>query len=429
MHPRHAAAQWGEKRHAGAAPGTGVFPRGRIDYGGRMIWVLAAAMAVMAAALLARAAQGAAPAAEPPPDARVYRDQLKEIARDAARGVIPADEAQRLRAEVARRLIAADRPPAPGARGPLAPLVAAAGLMAAGALGTYAWLGAPGYPDLPMRARLAMAADLAAARPSQAMAEAAIPAVPLAADAEFLALMAQLRARMAERPGDLTGQRLLAGNEARLGNLAAARAAQARVVAILGAAATPDDRATLARLMVAAAGGTVTPEAEAVLAQVLAADDAHAEALFLAGIGQMQVGRPDLGFRLWRRYLEVAPADSPWRGDVAAQMQMLAAAAGVDWVPPAAQDGPTAADLAAAAEMTAEERLDMAAGMVARLEGRLAAEGGPAADWARLITALGVLGQSDRARAIYAEAATAFAGRDADLSVLAAAARQAGVAE
>ena len=47
--------------------------------------------------------------------------------------------------------------------------------------------------------------------------------------------------------------------------------------------------------------------------------------------------------------------------------------------------------------------------MVAGLADRLANEGGPPQDWARLIRSLMVLGEEDRARAIYAEALQVFA--------------------
>ncbi len=60
---------------------------------------------------------------------------------------------------------------------------------------------------------------------------------------------------------------------------------------------------------------------------------------------------------------------------------------------------------------------------------RLADEGGPAEDWARLINALGVLGETDRAVAIYAEAQTAFAADAADLALIDDAAERAGIAE
>jgi cytochrome c-type biogenesis protein CcmH len=52
----------------------------------------------------------------------------------------------------------------------------------------------------------------------------------------------------------------------------------------------------------------------------------------------------------------------------------------------------------AAAEMAPEDRAAMIEGMVEGLAGRLATEGGPPEDWARLITAFGVLGAASRRR-------------------------------
>ena len=60
----------------------------------------------------------------------------------------------------------------------------------------------------------------------------------------------------------------------------------------------------------------------------------------------------------------------------------------------------------------------MIRGMVEGLAGRLADEGGPAEDWARLIASLGVLGETERAAAILAEARDAFAASAADLALL-----------
>ncbi|MBD3764142.1 MAG: c-type cytochrome biogenesis protein CcmI, partial [Rhodobacterales bacterium] len=81
------------------------------------------------------------------------------------------------------------------------------------------------------------------------------------------------------------------------------------------------------------------------------------------------------------------------------------------------------------ADMTEEERQAMIRSMVDGLAERLATEGGGAQDWARLIGALGVLGDTDRARTIWAEAQGVFADRPEDLAAVRAAARQAGVAE
>ena len=71
----------------------------------------------------------------------------------------------------------------------------------------------------------------------------------------------------------------------------------------------------------------------------------------------------------------------------------------------------------------------MIAGMVEQLGTRLASEGGPAEDWARLISSLAVLGRMEEARAIYAEAQSRFAGRTVELSALRETAVTSGVAE
>jgi cytochrome c-type biogenesis protein CcmH len=63
------------------------------------------------------------------------------------------------------------------------------------------------------------------------------------------------------------------------------------------------------------------------------------------------------------------------------------------------QSGLSDADMAAAAEMSSEDRAAMIEGMVGQLETRLLADGGPAEDWLRLINALQVLNQTDRGTA------------------------------
>ena len=78
--------------------------------------------------------------------------------------------------------------------------------------------------------------------------------------------------------------------------------------------------------------------------------------------------------------------------------------------------------------MTEEDRQDMIRGMVANLSERLATQGGTAPEWARLITAYGVLGNTDQASAIWTEAQGRFAERPEELATIRAAAEQAGVA-
>ncbi|MCX7890269.1 MAG: c-type cytochrome biogenesis protein CcmI [Rhodobacteraceae bacterium] len=403
-----------------------------------LFWAMATAMAALVAltlimALRSGAGAGAADAAAA--DIAVYRDQLAEAERDLERGTLSPEEAQRLRNEIARRILAADRRAADGGAsaggGRLALPALAICLAAAAALAAYWRIGAPGYPDVPLSARIAAAEANRAARPSQADYLARLPAPALVSpdDPAEAALIERLRRAVAGRPDDLTGQELLAQNEARLGNLRPAAAAQARVVALKGGAATAQDFAALADYLVRAAEGYVSPEAEHAALEAFARDPANGTARFYLGLMEAQTGRPDRAFAVWRDLLESSPPEAPWVPVIRDRIGMLAAAAGVDYTPPEATRGPTAGDVAAAGGMAAGDRAAMIRGMVDGLEARLAAEGGTAEEWAQLLKALGVLGETERARRIWQEAQGVFAADPAALQTVAAAARGAGVAE
>lgn len=417
-----------------------------MDFGASWgFWVAAGGMALAVAAVLVLAITGRRTAEGDPAaayDLRVYRDQLREVDKDLARGVIGADEAQRLRAEVSRRILDADRALAgAGTAGPaqgpgvrvLAGIVALA--VVGGAALIYRDLGAPGYPDLPLQARIAASDVLRASRPAQAEAEARLPPSPAPEVApEFAALMDQLRNTLRDRPDDLQGHQLLARNEANLGNHAAAWAAQQRVVAIQGDGAPAQDHAVLAELMVVAAGGYVSPEAEAALRAALERDPANGLARYYWGLMLLQVGRADQAFPVWRGLLERSAPSDPWVPYLRERIGDVAWLAGVDYVVPQAPvaappPGPTEADIEAAAGMSPADRMQMIRGMVDSLGAKLANDGGTAEDWARLIRSLGVLGDVARARAIWTEAQANFAGRPGDLDMIRAAAQAAGVAE
>lgn len=398
-------------------------------------WISAGLMVAMVAAVLVqamrRAPQASRPGAE---DLAVYRDQLAEVERDLGRGLLPPAEAARLRLEVQRRMLDADRQGQAGAARAPVGLGMAAGvvvlaLAAAGLL--YLQLGVPGYPDLPISARLAMADEAYRNRPTQAALEARQPAFapPSDVDKATLDLIERLRQAMASRPDDLQGQTLLAENEAKLGNYAGAAKAQAAVVRLKGSSAGAQDYGAEAELLILAAGGVVSPEAEAALAETLRRDPKDGSARFYLGLMAAQVGRPDRTFAMWKPLLDEGPADAPWTEAIRGQIQTVADAAGIDYVPAAAPQapGPDAAAVADAAQMSPADRQKMIEGMVGGLESRLMAEGGSLQDWTRLFTALGVLQAKDRASAAYAKAKADFAGRPGELSALTAAAKDAGV--
>jgi cytochrome c-type biogenesis protein CcmH len=76
--------------------------------GSLVFWGAVALMLVSVALVLGRALQTTA-ATEPVSDVQVYKNHLAEIDRDVARGVVSDIEAARMRVEVSRRILAADR--------------------------------------------------------------------------------------------------------------------------------------------------------------------------------------------------------------------------------------------------------------------------------------------------------------------------------
>ena len=408
-----------------------------------LFWIISIALALAVAGLIALALMRSRADAEPPAayDLRVYRDQLKEIDRDVARGVIDPADADRVRTEVSRRILAADaqvQAQASGAdaRGPGTMVLAAivALILAGGAAFIYGGLGAPGYADLPRQFRIDQAEYTRQTRPDQAAAEAEMTPRPAseAPDPQFTELMEKLRATLAERPDDLQGHMLLAQNEASLGNFNAAWQAQDEVIRIRGDEATDQDFAELAEFMILAAGGYVSPRAEQALAQALRLNRSDPIARYYWGLMLGQIGRPDQAFSIWDRLLRESPADAPWVPAIESQIPDMAFLAGVEYQPrppAAAAPGPSQADMAAAAEMTPQERQEMIRGMVEGLETRLAEDGGSPEEWARLIGALGVLGETERAGAALAAARAAFAGNADALTRVEGAASAAGVGQ
>ena len=405
-------------------------------------WIICAAMAALVVSLLARALtrlQDAEVADAAGYDLKVYRDQLAEVERDVARGVVGPDDAKRAQTEISRRILAADAGPRSTTALGAAPqrvvtLVLALGLIG-GSLALYWTLGQPGYGDLALKDRIAFAKEMRETRPDQQTAVDSLPPFTVADETteEFRTLMEQLRETVAQRPDDLQGHILLAQNEARMGDFGAAAVAQEKALRIKGDGITASDVSDYGELLVLAAGGYVSPEAETAFRAALARDETDERARYYVGLMMVQTGRPDIAFRLWDALLRRGPEDAAWIPPILAQINDVAYLAGVDYTVPAigagAARGPSVEDMEAASDMTAEERMEMIGGMVAGLSDRLATEGGPPQDWARLITSLSIMGNPDQALAIFNNAMEVFAGDAGAIDIITAAGSQAGVAE
>lgn len=373
-------------------------------------------------------------------DIRIYRDQLRAVEKDLARGVVTEEEAERLRTEIKRRILDADKTGAAmSADAPVNLSFAAAAVsglvVIGGAFFLYDRIGTPGYEDQPLAKRLADAEIAREARPSQAEYEAEMPApLPPDIDPQYVELVEQLRAKVEENPNELQGWVLLARNEARLGNLVEAHAAQRQVIELKGNEVTAQDYVAYASMLIQSAGGNVSKEADWALNGALALDPKDPIARYYAGLMHLQTGRPDQTFAFWEPLIRQGPADAPWIPVIRARLEQVAALAGIHYTLPPnpamtnphGEGGPSVEDMQAAADMTPEEREEMIQGMVEQLGARMAEEGGPPSDWAKLIRAHGVLGNTERAGLIWSEAQRTFSS-EAELAPIREAARSAGV--
>ncbi len=287
-----------------------------------LFWSLCAALALAMTALLLTALLRGRRDTGPVQafDMQVYRDQLREVERDIARGTIGPEDGERLRAEVSRRLLSADasvQGDVATAGQPRGVALVAAALIAASVLGGGYWLysrlGAPGYGDLGLKDRIAAAEQARENRPSQQEAEAQTPqTTPPEAPEEYAALVQRLRAAVAERPDDLQGHVLLARSEAALGNFVNAYKAQEQILRLKGDEASAKDYADLADMMVLAAGGYVSPQAETALDAAMTRDPQNGVARYYGGLMLAQTGRPDAAFRLWDNLLRESSPSDPW---------------------------------------------------------------------------------------------------------------------
>lgn len=327
------------------------------------------------------------PAAGGGTDLVVYKDQLLEIDRDRAAGLIGDAEAEAARLEVSRRLLAAadERPPAAtpvptphSLRRRRAAAVAVLVILPFGPLALYIALGSPNIPGEPVFAR-----------------------VNIPQDHESIAgLVNQVEAHLARNPNDGAGWEVIAPVYMRLGRYDDAVAARKKSLTLNGETAERD--ADLGEAEAAAARGVVTAEAKAAFERAVARDPHQAKARYFLGLAAEQDGNKDAAAAIWRALLAEAPVGAPWVAFVREALARVTAA-------PDAAAGPTTTDVAAAADMSEKERSDMVRGMVERLAERLHDNGADIEGWLRLVRAYVVLGERDKAKAAAADARRALA--------------------
>nr|WP_321463408.1 c-type cytochrome biogenesis protein CcmI [uncultured Cohaesibacter sp.] len=366
-------------------------------------------------------------------DLTIYKSQLKEIDGDVERGLIDEAEAESARAEVARRVIGAqdaldkertatrsDGSSGVGSqperdRVSLRVAVTTIALfIPLLSLGIYFALGSPDLEGQPLQARLSKPPE------QQSLTE----------------LVASAERKLAANPDDLEGWKKMAPVYARMRRTEDAILAYRNILRLEGESV--DALSDLGEVLVIRDAGVVKDEARALFQRANMLDATAPKPRFFIAIALGQTGEEREAILRWQALVDDSAEGAPWipfaNEQIAALQKRIASKSVADANPSnapqtegAALPNPSKEDVDSASEMSAEDRQQMIAGMVANLAERLKTEGGTADEWVRLIRAELVLNRPDMAAKTVTRALDALQSDIDGLEKVKAAARSLGV--
>ncbi|MCR6498892.1 c-type cytochrome biogenesis protein CcmI [Shinella sp. CPCC 101442] len=348
-----------------------------------LFWILVAILtaAVAAALLLPLLRRPSASADGSGHDVEVYRDQLEELKRDEATGLIGAGEAELARAEVARRLIAASKAEArekarTSGRNRLAQAFVIVLLPAIG-LCLYLATGRPDLPAQPLAERLANPGN------------------------DINILIARAESHLARNPDDGAGWDLLAPIYYRSSRMEDSANAYAQAIRLLGA--NPERLDGYAEALIALADGVITADARRQLEESLKLKPDNPRARYYLALALEQEGKKPEARAAFEALAKETPADAPWLPLVNRHIAALGEGGASGQL-----GNPTAGDVAAAEDMSTGDRQQMIAGMVENLAAKLQEDPANFEGWMRIIRSYVVLDQRPKAEAALQTALKTF---------------------
>ncbi|PPJ48690.1 c-type cytochrome biogenesis protein CcmI [Rhizobium sp. KAs_5_22] len=358
-----------------------------------LFWIVSALLTVaVAVALLLPLLKGASPApVDDVGEAAVYRDQLKELERDKAAGLISTEDAGYARAEIGRRLLAVSGEgtktvDASRARGlnALSQAFIILCLPAIG-LGLYLKTGSPDMPAAPLAARLESPGN------------------------NIELLVAKVERHLAENPNDGSGWDVLAPIYFKMQRLGDAELAFRNAIRLQGT--NPARMNGLGEVLMAGNDGIVTDDARAAFEEALRVDAKDPRARFYLALSLEQGGKRQEALTGFQALAKDSPADASWLPLVQQHIAANSGGAPVAGLPAEASKapgGPTAGDVEAAAGMSATDRNAMIRGMVEGLDAKLKQDPNNFEGWMRLVRSYAMLNETDKAIAALKSALVAF---------------------
>ena len=359
-----------------------------------LFWIISALLTVaVAVALLNPLLKGSAPMpVDDAGEAAVYRDQLKELERDKAQGLISSEDASYARAEIGRRLLAVS------GKGEVSGEIGHAnGLnrfaqafvilcLPSVGLGLYLKTGNPDMPAAPLAARLENP------------------------QGNIELLVAKVERHLAENPNDGSGWDVLAPIYFKMQRLGDAELAYRNAIRLLGT--SPARMNGIGEVLVAGNDGIVTDDARSAFAEALRLDPSDPRAQFYLALALEQGGKKAEALIAFQAIAKASPADAPWLPLVQEHIASNSGGAPVAGLPqqaaPKAPGSPSASDVEAAAGMSATDRNAMIRGMVEGLDAKLKEDPNNFEGWMRLVRSYAMLGEKDKALAALKTALQAF---------------------
>ncbi len=358
-----------------------------------VFWLSALVLAVAAILIVLRPVFKGSPqrGGEHSPELEIYKDQLKELDADIARGVITRGEGEAARTEISRRLLKASEVSSlsadAGADVPIAMILLVGIAGVAITMGGYFAVGSPGLPGLPVTERIQEARNMT--NPDK--------------------MIAQIERQLERQPNDLRGWSVLAPVYMGQGRYRDAADAFHKAIGL----SKPDAglQAAYGEALAMANDGLVGAKAQEAFQAALKIDAKQIKARFFLGMARLQDGDKDEAIRRWEAILADAPEDSPWRGTLKSYIQKAKGSELNPAQPDTKARSPELDKKNAGAKETPEPaQQEMVVDMIDRLASRLAEDGGNLDDWLLLIRARAVMGKKDEAEKVLSKARAIFSG-------------------
>ena len=232
-------------------------------------------------------------------DIEVFRDQLAEVVREHGAGRLEYAEAEAVKAEISRRILATDAARRQRSDANLRqPTVAfsLAILLFGSATAAYLYTGSPGQSSRPFAERAEERQLRAGGQNRGGM--------------DLASLADRLKKRLETDKDSADGWRLLARTYMTMGEFAAAVSAFERLMAL-----RPGDAGTYASYAEAitlAANGSVTPKSRTAFEQALSMDAKEPTSRFYLGLADWQSGLFQKAYDRWFSLMGDTRSDAPW---------------------------------------------------------------------------------------------------------------------